>query len=551
MRDDRLERLSFEEMHTNPAANPRQVQLLAFGVALLPFVGLAWHLDFLTDDAYIVFRIARNVVEGYGFNFNRGVVPPVEGYTQFLWIVWNAALIRVGLDVLIWSRITLVVAGASLLWILSGSVVRRYPERPGVAVLSTTFLAALPPIGAWATGGMETMVFTLFALLAYEALLADPQSPRGLRAGIWMGLMGLTRADAPYLIAVLLLSAAVSWFFWHRTRPMFMAIATATGIAVTTVLGYVAWRYSYFGDLLPNTAYTKVTLSAVALERGSNYVIEFFLTYPFIGLMFALGIGTLVGDQRARRRPEAVIVHALLICLGACGYAVIVGGDFMPFRRFLVPMLPFVALLFAALLARYLHTSGRSKQIAIVLAGASIAVTSLPAFGYYPTPHALRERFHYNWNIKYLGAYEQWAYLDSFRRNWIHLGVALKEHADPDDTLVMGTIGAVGYYSDLFIFDSNGLVTPSVARRPGLAVRRSPGHDKEVNASFFLSEEPTYLDAVIVEQKLAEEMLAAERAAIPGPLARDYEWVSIPLADAPGYPQRTALVLFQRRAEFR
>ena len=59
---------------------------------------LLWHITsywFLCDDAFISFRYARNLSEGYGLVFNPGF-ERVEGYTNFSWVVLLAGLARLG-----------------------------------------------------------------------------------------------------------------------------------------------------------------------------------------------------------------------------------------------------------------------------------------------------------------------------------------------------------------------------------------------------------------------------------------------------------------------
>src|SRR5688572_25266220 len=51
----------------------------------------AWAYRFLTDDAFISFRYARNLARGAGLVFNPGEAP-VEGYTNFLWVLLLAGL---------------------------------------------------------------------------------------------------------------------------------------------------------------------------------------------------------------------------------------------------------------------------------------------------------------------------------------------------------------------------------------------------------------------------------------------------------------------------
>src|SRR5882672_7471606 len=67
--------------------------LLATLVLLLAHSAVYW---FLTDDAFISFRYARNLRQGHGLVFNPGF-ERVEGYTNFLWVVLLAGCDALGL----------------------------------------------------------------------------------------------------------------------------------------------------------------------------------------------------------------------------------------------------------------------------------------------------------------------------------------------------------------------------------------------------------------------------------------------------------------------
>jgi len=62
------------------------------------FVAHAFYLGVIAEDAFISFRFAKNLAIGNGLVWNAGE-PPVEGYTNFLWVVISAAVLRAGLDV--------------------------------------------------------------------------------------------------------------------------------------------------------------------------------------------------------------------------------------------------------------------------------------------------------------------------------------------------------------------------------------------------------------------------------------------------------------------
>ena len=128
--------------------------------------------DFVTDDAYISFVYARNLAQHGQLVFNLGE-PAVEGYTNFLWTVLLAGLLKVGLLPELASRIfgtafavaTLGVTAwlARRLRVAGGSRWRR--RMVGWDALPALLLAVVPGYACWASGGLETQMFTFFVVL--------------------------------------------------------------------------------------------------------------------------------------------------------------------------------------------------------------------------------------------------------------------------------------------------------------------------------------------------------------------------------------------------
>ncbi len=71
--------------------------LVACGLvaSLAGLLAHAWSYRFLTDDGFISLRYSRNLARGHGLVFNPGEAP-VEGYTNFLWVLALAACDRLG-----------------------------------------------------------------------------------------------------------------------------------------------------------------------------------------------------------------------------------------------------------------------------------------------------------------------------------------------------------------------------------------------------------------------------------------------------------------------
>ena len=77
-----------------PRRAPAWGALLAAG-GLWVVLGGRMLIDWEIDDAYISYRYALNFVQGHGLVYNPG--EPVEGYTNFLWTVFIAAGMPLGL----------------------------------------------------------------------------------------------------------------------------------------------------------------------------------------------------------------------------------------------------------------------------------------------------------------------------------------------------------------------------------------------------------------------------------------------------------------------
>ena len=79
---------------------------------------------FLSEDCFISFRYARNLVDGNGLVWNPG--ERVEGYTNFLWVLILALGMRVHIEPEIMSNIIGIASGVILLGVLLIFGARRF-----------------------------------------------------------------------------------------------------------------------------------------------------------------------------------------------------------------------------------------------------------------------------------------------------------------------------------------------------------------------------------------------------------------------------------------
>lgn len=469
-----------------------------FLLILLPYAFLVRKFWFVADDAFISFRYSQNLARGHGLRYNLGSAEPVEGYSNFLWVLICSIFEFFRLEITIWPLLLSTACGVAVLWLVFELLHRRFEVGLTPAFLATLSLACYPPFALWSTGGLATMPFALAVLLTFERLVLRRAGPDVIGGSLCGLILALLRLEGIAWFAVILILALISRRLAAengRRALLKCALIVAAGFA-----SYYIWRSLYYGMPLPNTAYAKAELDAPRLLRGLKYVGTHLLTFVTPLLIIPASIVAL----RRGRRPVGLPLVALAIAFPA--YSILVTGDFMPMGRFLLPAISFQTLLLGWLLHDLWIKGTALKSVALSLAAATILIQLLPAFNLHIVPNSIRSRLFYRYSAsERLSEYEAWEAQVENTRQWGLTGKALANYTrqrtfDEDHpTYVKGAIGAIGYYSGLDIFDWHGLVTPRVAHRsvgPDEPLR-SPGHDKQVDVSFFGRDEPTIFMAKI------------------------------------------------------
>ena len=458
----------------------------AFVVAWIPYSLLTYRFWHNIDDAFISFRYAKNWAMGYGLRYNVGLQQPEEGYSNFLWVAVCAFVEYLELDITFWAPMLGFACGSLLLYLVFRTLRRDFGIELGVAFSITLGLGLFPPYALWSTGGMATMAFALstFATAYFLVLRSAGIAPyRGALAGVAMAL--LRTEGIAWALLIALLSIVTRRM---RGEAVWRPVAVYIAIVGTAFSVYFAWRYSYYQLLFPNPVYAKVGFSPEVALRGFRYVATFALTFvtPLLLLPAA-------GYVAWREAPKPVALALGTLSLAFPAYAAAVGGDWMPMGRFLIPGLTFGALLMGWVVARlWEHLMPRVAVVAVVIT--TIAVGLLPAWNVHPVPDSVRRPFHFRYSSSYLTLteYETWLAESNLSTDRKEEALALKAHFTSGDSIVSGAIGVLGYYSDLHIYDRNGLVDRRVAMRPRQRSRlRSPGHDVNVSTDFFYADEPT------------------------------------------------------------
>jgi hypothetical protein len=326
----------------------------------------------------ISMRYARNLAEGQGLVWNPGQ-PPVEGYTNFLWTLWMAALHLVGLPDA--KMPLLVAASGALILVLDLLVVRSVaarlvPDDARVTVLAVWLAALCLPLAYWTLVGMEVgllALLTSLAMLLALRLVDAPARRDVLLLAAVLAAAVLVRTDQVVLCAVVLAYLGLRLSPERRARTLL----TLGLVVAATLAGHTAFRLAYYGDPLPNAYYLKVegVSAARRLTRGLGALGACGVEMLYVPVAFA-AVALWRGSPATHRR----VALPIAVFLGHCAYSVVVGGDawewFPVPNRFLSVGLP--ALLLAGTVGAWrlatLPPRERRRIVGVIALGLVLAV---------------------------------------------------------------------------------------------------------------------------------------------------------------------------------
>ncbi|HEX5721084.1 MAG TPA: hypothetical protein VF179_33335 [Thermoanaerobaculia bacterium] len=341
--------------------------------------------DWIVDDAGITFVYARNLVAGHGLVSQPGL-PPVEGFSNFLWMLTLVPTFLAGLfhPVIVPKVVSLALLARSFI-LLDGALFALTASR-AVSLVTLLLLAVCSPFVIWTVSGLENPLY-VFLLCLLLWLIVREREGRAFpwAAGAVAVGLALTRPDG-ILFAVLypLLTLTTGKGGWSR------ALRYA---AVFTLLlgGFLLFRWSYFGNLYPNTFYAKggpsakVYLDLVTLQpRMTAKAFELFESVAGPGNIL-LPVALLAGTAFLVGRGRFGWKHGVLLAFAYFGAVpfLLLPFDWMEEYRFGTPFFPFLyayAVTLAASLGEMLFPDPARRRLPALVAGLAAVGLSLGLF---------------------------------------------------------------------------------------------------------------------------------------------------------------------------
>ena len=311
-------------------ARLRTVDLL---IVLAGVIATGVHIStfhpFYSDDAMISLRYAQRLLEGHGLTWSDG--PPVEGYSNLLWILGCALLGRAGMDLIVATRVLGALGIAAVFAALLYYRATSRSESPVPFAVGVAVFALAGPVAAWAWAGLETPFVAAFLAWGFVLLIRSPLSARTCAAsGVCFGLLSLTRPDGPMFAMV-----AAAWLAFvpglgeRRRKLMSFLIGPALLIGAQ-----LAFRLAYYGELVPNVWYIKVSPSIEHFVSGAKYVRRGLVGLMPASVLVLAGLVLVIRRDATRRVSAVLLLGAIVAWLG---YIAFIGGDIFPGRRHMVP----------------------------------------------------------------------------------------------------------------------------------------------------------------------------------------------------------------------
>ncbi len=304
----------------------------------------------LFDDAMISMRYAENIANGFGPVWNPNG-EPVEGFSNPLWVYimaivhllnipkpYNSLIIQVLSIVLLIINIFLV-----------KKIAQKLTVNQSIINFSILLTATYLPLLNWSLQGLEvSLIIVLLNLLILDVIDYYQKSKITYATIFIPAILVLTRMDA--ILFPLILIAII--FIKLKQKSYIYISKIILSIAIALIILFI-WRKYYYGEILPNTYYLKMTGYPIMSRIGKGlyaflkfaiYLTPFFLLLPFWNF------------YKNKDYIFALLLAPLTISII---YSIYIGGDswewWLPANRFIAITIPLFIIAVLLSLEKYLN----------------------------------------------------------------------------------------------------------------------------------------------------------------------------------------------------
>jgi arabinofuranosyltransferase len=464
----------------------RVKQNMLIFLPLLIFLAGALDRMWITEDAFITFRVVENIFLGHGPVFNPGI--RVEAYTHPLWLFILCILRLMGADFFHMAAaatgIVFSVSGMLFVyWTLYRSWSCRQPKnrmsKKKLWPAGALVVSSIPVFWDFASSGLEGGLSFLWLGGAFYFLMESRTGNKTKRTAFWLSLGIMIRPD--FAVFFFFFSLCFGFFMIYHKMKVF-ELSQLIVLLVLIPLIYQIFRMGYFASLVPNTALAKEGFQT-NWSQGFLYFRDLLGTYHLWVPFFLIGGSVLTrflhkpGPTKYSREG---ILKAVFLLAGTVHILSIVrlGGDFMHGRM----LLPGI---FAVLVPFFMISRSISSKKSAIWQGGMVfwAFLSIlffvPDYAYNIGPHGIAdERL---WYVHRSNCQRPVTLEDYGSHSYFRIGEKMNQHIKKRGAKAVywshiGIAPAV-LPESVIVIDPLGL-NDHISGRMELDKKGRPGHDK-------------------------------------------------------------------------
>jgi len=426
--------------------------VLGTGTALI-FLWIILNRAWVSDDAYITFRVVDNFLNGYGLRWN--INERVQVFTHPLWMFLFSGISFFSGEVYFTSIFT-----GILLSMLTVVILLRIKKLSVANCMGVLLLAFSGAFVDYSTSGLENPLSHLLIVSFGYVYVHEKIKNRFFLLSFLCGLACFNRLDMVF-------------FFLPAIAQVYFSIQNKKNAILTLFIGMlpvILWEifsFLYFGFPFPNTYYAKLNhwlSTGELLRQGLLYLQHTALSDPITAIVIIIGSITSLIHWNLKRGMLSLGAFLYLL------YVISIGGDFME-GRFLT------GIFLVMVIELVLYEIDRIRMIHF-----GWILPLLIVFNFYSSVPTFLS---YSWN--FIEPWQDgivnerafyWPDTGLFRKGgirsepahiWVRNGKDLREQSKSNFLVVEKmSIGFVGYYAgpNVHIIDELGLGSALTARIP-------------------------------------------------------------------------------------
>jgi arabinofuranosyltransferase len=400
----------------------------------------------ISDDAYISYRVIDNARHGFGLRWN--ISERVQVYTHPLWLLFQYITSLFTSSIPVASLISSITLTFSSLLIGIAYIAKRYSNAIILLILAATSQAFID----YATSGLENALGYML-IASFFALYLQSRTPRRVFIlSVLASLIFLVRYD---LVLIVIPSLALILIEQRKLKTFYLLL-----LGTIPAIAWEIFSIIYYGFLLPNTAYAKLNVNIPKNEfigQGIRYIQERIVHDPVTVICIVTAI--CICFSKPLRHLRSISIGLIMYIL----YIIYIGGDFMAGRFLSIPF--FLSILVISQFQK------KALPVAIIIISIPFALLSQTSDLIH---RDMKVPIFFNGIANEKAVYQPWTGLfkDAEQHDWAKAGLALRgQHV----VTVRDNVGLFGYYAGptVDIIDSMALADPLLARTTQLNLEQN------------------------------------------------------------------------------